>query len=134
MACYFIFSLIFTLITVNNSKKENSNNRTIYLTSNGVHLDIVIPENLLIPEIKNDLKNPENVKYYSFGWGDENFYLNVPSWSDLTFSIGFKAMFLKSSTLMHVTRHYNEDKTWIKIRENCNNVAYFYKCFYLSFI
>ena len=54
----------------------------------------------------------------SFGWGDENFYINTPTWNDLTFSTAFKAMFLESSTLMHVTRYKQKQSGWVEIKVN----------------
>ncbi|RKN03977.1 DUF2459 domain-containing protein, partial [Aquimarina sp. AD1] len=57
-------------------------------------------------------------KYISFGWGDENFYINTPTWGDLTFNNAFKAMFLKSTTLMHVTRYKQKHSDWVEIKIN----------------
>jgi len=42
-------------------------------------------------------------KYIAFGWGDKGFYLNTPTWGDLTFNTAFKAAFGLSSSAMHVT-------------------------------
>ena len=39
----------------------------------------------------------------SFGWGDKGFYLNTPTWADLTAYTAIKAIFLPSATAMHVT-------------------------------
>ncbi len=52
----------------------------------------------------------------SFGWGEENFYLNTPTWNDLTFGNGFRALFLKSSTLIHLTRYEQKRNDWIEIK------------------
>ncbi|MDH7911169.1 DUF2459 domain-containing protein [Winogradskyella sp. SYSU M77433] len=50
--------------------------------------------------------------------GDENFYINTPTWGDLTFNNAFKGMFLKSSTLMHVTQYKSKRSHWIEIKIN----------------
>jgi len=81
----------------------------VYLRSNGVHTDIVLP-------IKNELKDwslqldskktkaeKTNFKYVSIGWGDKGFYLDTPTWGDLTFKTAFNALFYLSSSAMHVT-------------------------------
>jgi uncharacterized protein (TIGR02117 family) len=81
----------------------------VYLRSNGVHTDIVLP-------IKNELKDwtiqldsklnkagKSNFNYVSVGWGDKGFYLDTPTWGDLTFRTAFNALFYLSSSAMHIT-------------------------------
>lgn len=112
---YVITSLIFTYITID--KKFNDNNDvSVYLTTNGVHLDIIIPKEKLSNDLLSGIKHNKSDKYLAFGWGDENFYINTPTWNDLTVSNAFSAMFLKSSTLMHVTRYKTPGKNWIEIK------------------
>jgi uncharacterized protein (TIGR02117 family) len=84
----------------------------VYLRSNGVHTDIVLP-------MKNDVKDwslqldskqtkaaKTGFKYVSIGWGDKGFYLDTPTWADLTFKTAFNALFYLSSSAMHVTFFY----------------------------
>ena len=115
---YIIVALILTAITVDRKENNGILDKSIYLNTNGVHLDIIIPiediDSLVLTGMK--FKGIEN--YVSFGWGDENFYINTPTWGDLTFSNAFNAMFLKSSTLMHVTRYKKYSKNWIEIKVN----------------
>ena len=113
---YVLVSLITSGITVNNNEKKTDKNKIIYLNTNGIHLDIVIPRNELSTEFLDGVYYEEGENYLSFGWGDEDFYLNTPEWSDLTFSIGFKALFLNSSTLIHLTRYNNKRKNWVEVK------------------
>lgn len=96
----------------------------VYLLSNGVHTDIVLP-------IKNDLKDwalqldsrqtksgRTDFKYVSIGWGDKGFYLNTPTWGDLTFKTAFNALFYLSSSAMHVT-FLNQ----LKESEHCKKIV-----------
>ncbi len=117
---YLVVSLILSSITIDRNIENQVSEKTIYLTTNGVHLDIVIPKNNADSLLLNGLKLEESDKYLSFGWGDENFYINTPTWGDLTFKNAFTAMFLNSSTLMHVTRHTSKRSDWneIKISES----------------
>lgn len=112
---YVLVSLVLSSITVNNSKENQEAKKVIYLTSNGVHLSVVIPSKEMDSTLAEGLKANIDDKYVSFGWGDENFYLNTPTWGDLTFKNAFRAMFLKSSTLMHVTRYASKRNNWIAI-------------------
>jgi len=104
-----------TYITVNSTELSADYNKEVYLSTNGVHLNIVIPVNDLEFELKEGLEFTLNEKYLSFGWGDENFYLNTPTWNDLTFENAFRALFLKSSTLIHLTRYKHIRKSWTKV-------------------
>lgn len=109
---YIIISLILTYISVNNIELSIDDSKKIYLSTNGVHLNIIIPVNDLRFELKKDLKYTKHDKYFSFGWGDENFYLNTPTWNDLTIANTFNALFLKSTTAIHITRYTQIVKTW----------------------
>ncbi len=112
---YVLISLLLTYISVNKKDHSSPNNKVIYLSTNGVHLDIVIPKKSISSELVFSLKQ-HHANYFAFGWGDENFYLNTPTWGDLTFKNAFSALFLKSPTLIHVTRYDREQKDWIEIK------------------
>lgn len=86
---------------------------TIYLKSNGVHTDLVLP-------VKTDRKDwSEGIRYTNtrsgdtafnyvgFGWGDKGFYLETPTWADLKTSTALKAAFGLSTTAIHAT-FYNQ--------------------------
>jgi uncharacterized protein (TIGR02117 family) len=115
-ASYFVISLVLSYIPYNRSFDFKDGEKEIYISTNGVHLDIIIPKNDISDELLLGLDLQDDVRFYSFGWGDENFYINTPTWDDLTFSNAMEAMFLKSSTLMHVTNYNKENAKWIKIK------------------
>lgn len=111
---YFIAAFSFSYIPVNRDFVQCPKDGVeIFLLSNGVHTDIVIP-------IRNDLKDwssavdPANTKsgnttvnYAAFGWGDKGFYLETPTWGDLTTKTAVKALFYLGSSAMHVTFYQN---------------------------
>ncbi len=112
---YLIISLILTFITVNKTELNVENNKEVYLSTNGIHLNIIISINDLSSELKDGLEFSKDEKYFSFGWGDENFYLNTPTWNDLTFGTTFNALFLKSSTVIHLTKYKFKYNSWTKV-------------------
>ena len=114
---YLLVAYISSKITLNDNQNKNNSN-VVFLNTNGVHLDIIIPINKVSSELKNGLEIRENTNYISFGWGDKNFYLNTPTWNDLTFSTAVNAMFLKSETLMHVSYYRTQKSKWVKILLN----------------
>ena len=109
---YFITAFICSKIAVNS---PTVGSKSIFLSTNGIHLDIILPTHQISEDLKSDIDLNVGTKYVSFGWGDKDFYLKTPTWGDLTFSTAFKAMFLKSETLMHLTYYENPKKNWIKI-------------------
>jgi uncharacterized protein (TIGR02117 family) len=112
---YIVISLILTYIPVSEKTEGSSKEHIIYLTTNGVHSDIVLPKKLIISELLKDQKYHPKEQYFAFGWGEENFYINTPTWGDLTFSTAFRAAFLKSNTLVHVTRYRSKREKWIAV-------------------
>jgi uncharacterized protein (TIGR02117 family) len=88
----------------------------VYICSNGVHTDFVMPVksqfihwNNLLPY--KDFENvDETFSYIGFGWGDKEFYINTPTWADLKFSTAFNAAFGLGSAAMHVTYWRNEPR------------------------
>lgn len=115
---YLILSLLLTLITINRKESNKNAENTIYLSTNGVHLDLIIPKKDIDSLVLSGIKHEETETYLSFGWGDENFYRNTPTWADLTFSNAVRALFLNSTTLIHITRYKNKQSDWVKIKIN----------------
>ena len=114
---YLIAAIICSYIPVN-TKEVKDANYDLYLSTNGVHLEIVIPKENLSPFLLNNLEHQDKEKFVSFGWGDKNFYAHTPTWKDITFSTGFKALFLNTPALLHVSRYKKFKASWIPVRVN----------------
>ena len=102
--------VLFGGIILVNKKSKTSGPITIYLVQNGAHTDIVTP-------IKNEIIDWEkiipmehfpteikNARYYSFGWGDREFYKTTPYWEDLQFKTAVKSLFINTEPAMHIYR------------------------------
>lgn len=86
----------------------------IFISTGGIHLDIVLPveslpEYLLHPSYQND-----TTTHVAFGWGERNFYLETPTWDDLTFSNGAYALLVSSEPIMQVRRFTSAQENWKK--------------------
>ena len=112
---YFVIAVILSFISTKTQKLDCVKTEHIFIASNGIHLDIVVPVKNLKKNFIDDLQVRDSAKYISFGWGDKEFYLNTPTWGDLTFSTAFKALFLKSETAMHVNFYKTSYVQWKKI-------------------
>jgi len=115
---YLLIALILTAITIDKKDIETICDKTIFLSTNGVHLDVVLAKKDIDSILLAGIITTEKEQYLSFGWGEENFYLNIPTWNDLTLSTAFKALFLESATLMHITRYQQKQNYWIEIKIN----------------
>ena len=95
---------------------------TLYLISNGIHTDIVMPSRngdtdwtTTFPAV--DTAGGQSADWIAVGWGDKNFYLNTPTWADLTASTALKAVSGLSESAIHTT-YYDS-------MENCGRCAKF---------
>lgn len=127
---YVLITILLSYITVNRSSENPVDNKTIYLSSNGVHLSIIIPKENLNSKVVNGLQHQYQSSYYMFGWGNEDFYLNTPTWNDFKFKYAFGALFLDTPTAIHVTTFNYKQPKWITIKcnqkelDNLNNYIF----------
>jgi len=115
---YVGISLILTLITISAKDQAIPCNHTLFLSTNGVHLDIILPKSDIDSTLLRGITHSMDDTYIAFGWGDENFYIHTPTWNDLTFGNAFNALFLQSPTLIHVTRYRYPQNHWVKVELN----------------
>lgn len=108
---YLTVAVICTYITVNAKKIENPTHE-IFISSNGVHLDIVIQKKDLSADFLKNIVHYTSEDYLAFGWGDKNFYLNTPTWQDLSITNALQALFWHSDSLVHVTRYHYRQRHW----------------------
>lgn len=92
-----------------NKKNLAQSGIPMYLLSNGVHLDLVLPVrhplqdwSALFPYRNTQAQN-QSLDWIGIGWGDKGFYLNTPTWADLTFPVAFRAATGLSSSAIHAT-------------------------------
>jgi uncharacterized protein (TIGR02117 family) len=107
-------------------KGQSNQNATIiiYLMKSGVHSDFVLP-------VKNEYKDwhstfpLENTGFkdssntlISIGWGDKQFYMNTPQWSDLTFGTAVSVPFGIGPSAIHATYLHQTpaDRPLVKLR------------------
>ncbi|MFD3001753.1 TIGR02117 family protein [Pontibacter toksunensis] len=111
LAILFILSaFVLSSIPVKSSQAQASpaDPIEIYVTSNGVHTDIVVPVATAVIDWRSKipLDHFENAdssyQYIAFGWGDRQFYMETPEWDDLTLGVALRASLWPTPTAMHV--------------------------------
>jgi uncharacterized protein (TIGR02117 family) len=107
---YGLLVTLMSYVTVNDKEAAIDEPKVdIFILSNGVHTDIVVP-------VKNDTfdwskqikfehtkAKDSTAKYVAMGWGDRGFYLETPTWADLKVSTALKAATGLSSSALHTT-------------------------------
>ena len=107
VAIYLLLSLI-GLYPVNSSFVQPGNGIEIFIFSGAVHSDIVLPVTTETIDWRSEFpqehfeRDVTLATHAAFGWGDENFYLHTPTWSDMKVSTAVNALALPSTTVMHV--------------------------------
>jgi len=109
---YALMSLLLSLLSTSPEPVSCTSKDQIYISTNGVHLEIIVPTALLDTQVVAALQVPARNPYVSFGWGDRTFYLETPTWDQLTIRTALQAAFLKSETAMHVTYHRQAADFW----------------------
>jgi len=80
-----------------------------WVLSNGVHTDYVFPVRSATIDWRRvfapaDFRAPPpDAEFVAIGWGDREFYLNTPTWADLTASRAVGALLGGNRALLHVS-------------------------------
>lgn len=112
---YLSLAIVFSLIATSPSTINCQADKEIYIVSNGVHLDLVIPKDLLTADLVTGLQLSEQERYVAFGWGDAEFYINTPTWSDIKFGPTIRALFTVSQSALHTVRIQQYQPDWISV-------------------
>jgi uncharacterized protein (TIGR02117 family) len=141
---YIIVALVLPRFSVNSEDENPKEDVAIYIKSNGVHTDIVVPIKTKYKDWSQKIKfehipsKDATMQFIGFGWGDKGFYLNTPEWSDLKFSTAFNAAFYLGTSAMHATfyKQIKENENCIKINiskeEYANLIRYIEDSFQLD--
>jgi uncharacterized protein (TIGR02117 family) len=110
---YLLGALLGSLVPANREWKEPDRGVQIFLETNGVHTWIVVPT--ITPEMDwrpiapaAHIRDPRYAgDYLAIGYGNREFYLNTPAWSDLTVGRALGAAFGNGPSLVHVYHERN---------------------------
>lgn len=112
---YGLLALVFSLWSTNPPDKDCSKDKVVYVTSTGIHLDVVVPVGDLPAALRHTSFQDTTSTHIAYGWGERNFYLETPTWADLTFSNGAQALLVNSAPVMHLTRYQEKKPGWIAV-------------------
>jgi uncharacterized protein (TIGR02117 family) len=88
--------------------REAEQGVTIWVATNGVHTGLILPTRTAEHDW-SPLVRPEHIadrryagRYLWFGWGDREFYLNTPTWAEVSPRTVVSAAIGSDQTLVHV--------------------------------
>ena len=120
---YIILSFVFLLFPA--QKQCTQGTKTIYIYHDFAHTEIIIPvkyfNNTYQKSFPNLLKN-QNYGFLAFSYGDEEFFMKVPSWDDIDYSIALKSLFLNTPALIRVGHYRGINKELcvkVKLSQKC---------------
>jgi uncharacterized protein (TIGR02117 family) len=116
VSLYWAAAALSMFIPVNGNFRQTPDGIPIFLTSNGIHVDLVVP---VVNEVQDwhrlGLVTQPDTRYLGFGWGERDFYLEVPRWADFRLDVGARSL-LWRPTLMHVTEHAAPEPQAVRIQ------------------
>ena len=126
---YLLIVTLLSFVSVNEDVTVNHEEIPIYILTNGVHTDIVLPIKNEHHDWSSQLKfehtksKDTTYQYVALGWGDKGFYLETPTWADLKVSTAVKAASGLSTSAMHVTfyKHLKQNQSCKKIQISLEN-------------
>ncbi len=85
----------------------------VYVSGGVMHTNLIVPvktpvfdwgKHLNLEEIGH--KPASNYRYLQFGWGDRIFYMETPSWEQMSLTSALRALFLQNPSAMFVKGHH----------------------------
>lgn len=120
-ATYVTAAIALGALPVNASFVESADGIPIYLRTNGVHAELILPTRAA--EVDWSVDHPpahmrslaEPLDWVAFGWGDRGFFAHTPTWADLKPATALIALSGFGPGAMHV--EYIESPRAYKARE-----------------
>jgi uncharacterized protein (TIGR02117 family) len=114
LLCYTIFASVSAVIPVSAEVVSADSQPTyeVYLLKSGPHTDFLVKVKTDVHNWSVDFPyannaNPDtSLTWLAIGWGDKNFYMNTPTWADLTVSTAVAAATGLGTAGIHASYYY----------------------------
>jgi uncharacterized protein (TIGR02117 family) len=116
---YLLAAVVLGLVPANVSFRQASEGGVvIYVRSNGIHTDLVMPRVNAEADWR-PFADPAHIRdprwgradHVAMGYGGRDFYLNTPTWGDLSPGVALRSMFGGDTTLVHVEHVHRPQRT-----------------------
>ena len=122
----YVIIVLVGLIPINNDFIPAEDGIQIYVVSNEVHADIIVPiqtETIDWSEEFNGATFAGDVSgmtHVAIGWGDKGFFLETETWDDFKLSVAANALLLPSESCVHVSftnPEYHRDAATVSVSQ-----------------
>lgn len=119
-ATYVVLALVLGAIPQNRGFVASAEGVPVYVRTNGIHAELIVPTQHGTVDWSEEfpVRNTAGLRaptdWIAFGWGDRDFLLNTPTWSDLRPLTALKAVSGLGRGAMHV--EYVESPSAYKVR------------------
>ncbi len=126
---YLVTAFLLSRITVD-EEPGTPDELAIYILTNGVHTDIVMPTRNEQMDWSKEIKYSNTIAadssygYVAMGWGDREFYMETPAWKDLKVSTALKAATGLGSAAIHATYYQRMEESESCKKLNISNEQY----------
>lgn len=104
---YLLAALVLGILPAHPGWQEAKSGVPIFVRTNGVHTWLMVP--IVNPEMDwrplvpaQHIRDPRYAgNYVALGYGNREFYLNTPTWSDLSPGTALRALFGRGTSLVH---------------------------------
>lgn len=120
---YGLLALLGAIIAVNKKFRPASTGIELYLSTNGMHTDFILPlQNELFDwtkyiDVQKFALNTNQIIGLGIGWGDKAVHLDIAEWSELTLKMGLSTLLLPTPTILHLTAYDQFPTEHLKIRK-----------------
>lgn len=112
---YVIIALILTYIPTGTAVTPGQDTHTVYVVTNGLHVDLVFPREHLQSVLDKGVIHTPSTRFVGTGWGDAEFFLQTRTWADFKTGVAAKALLWPTPSLMHVAHYDHRLKDWHEI-------------------
>lgn len=107
LLAYAAAAIVLGLVPVNRGFVPAPGGTVVFLRTNGVHAEVVLPLATRAADLRAALPAPPEgmrdiATHVAIGWGDRAVYLEARTWADLHFKTGFLALLGLNGAALHV--------------------------------
>jgi uncharacterized protein (TIGR02117 family) len=122
LGAYMMAAVVGSLLPTRTDWAEAGAGTDIIVHDNGIHTSIILPnsDQTAPPRFDGDVFLADRARYpwVAIGWGDREFYLNTPTWAELSPRVGVTALIGSGQSLIHEDRleHLNLEGEMRRVR------------------
>lgn len=105
---YLLLAVLAAFLPVNADRSPVAQGIRIYVASNGVHTDLLLPRSAAEVNWRDEFPAsdfpavPDAAPYLGFGWGDRDFYMATRRWADVSVALVWRALIGSGPTVVKV--------------------------------